>query len=86
LSRLYSFQILEVPQIFDFLWHSVSDLTFIPSLKGVLTHRNGLSRSESSVKIDGEWRIKLFQNTPAQFHGRPELVEQMTDELRKEFH
>jgi uncharacterized protein (TIGR02246 family) len=28
------------------------------------------------------WKIELFQNTPAQFHGRPELVEQMTDELR----
>jgi uncharacterized protein (TIGR02246 family) len=28
------------------------------------------------------WRIELFQNTPAQFHGRPELVRQMTDELR----
>ncbi|MDR7074386.1 SgcJ/EcaC family oxidoreductase [Fictibacillus barbaricus] len=34
-----------------------------------------------AVKSDGEWRIKLFQNTPAQFHGRPELVEQMTAEL-----
>ncbi len=31
---------------------------------------------------DGEWRITVFQNTPAQFHGRPELVEQMTAELR----
>jgi uncharacterized protein (TIGR02246 family) len=29
-----------------------------------------------------QWRIQLFQNTPAQFHGRPELVQQMTDELR----
>jgi len=28
-----------------------------------------------------QWRISLFQNTPAQFHGRPELVEQMTREL-----
>ncbi len=35
------------------------------------------------VKEEGEWRIRLFQNTPAQFHGRPELVEQMTDELRQ---
>lgn len=35
------------------------------------------------VKIDGQWRIKLFQNTPAQFHGRPELVEQMTNELKE---
>jgi uncharacterized protein (TIGR02246 family) len=31
---------------------------------------------------DGQWRIVLFQNTPAQFHGRPELVEEMTQELQ----
>jgi uncharacterized protein (TIGR02246 family) len=35
------------------------------------------------VNIEGNWQIKLFQNTPAQFHGRPELVEQMTEELRQ---
>ena len=35
------------------------------------------------VKSEGSWRIRLFQNTPAQFHGRPELVEQMTEELRE---
>lgn len=34
-------------------------------------------------EINGEWKIKLYQNTPAQFHGRPELVEQMTEELRQ---
>jgi uncharacterized protein (TIGR02246 family) len=31
---------------------------------------------------DGRWRIVLFQNTPAQFHGRPQLVEEMTRELQ----
>lgn len=36
-----------------------------------------------AAKLDGTWRIKLFQNTPAQFHGRPELVQQMTEELRQ---
>jgi uncharacterized protein (TIGR02246 family) len=36
----------------------------------------------TAVKTDGEWRIAVFQNTPAQFHGRPALVEQMTAELR----
>ena len=36
-----------------------------------------------AVKIDHDWRIELFQNTPAQFHGRPELVEEMTEELRR---
>ncbi|WP_047152207.1 SgcJ/EcaC family oxidoreductase [Aneurinibacillus tyrosinisolvens] len=35
------------------------------------------------VNSEGNWRIQLFQNTPAQFHGRPELVEQMTRELRE---
>lgn len=36
-----------------------------------------------AVNHEGNWRIQLFQNTPAQFHGRPELVEQMTEELRQ---
>ena len=29
------------------------------------------------------WRIVLFQNTPAQFHGRPELTEQHLAEVRQ---
>jgi uncharacterized protein (TIGR02246 family) len=36
-----------------------------------------------ATKHDGQWRIALFQNTPAQFHGRPELVQQLTEELRQ---
>ena len=29
------------------------------------------------------WKIRLFQNTPAQFHGRPEATEALTAELRE---
>ena len=29
------------------------------------------------------WRIELFQNTPAQFHGRPDLAQALTAELRQ---
>jgi uncharacterized protein (TIGR02246 family) len=36
-----------------------------------------------AVKNEDKWRIALFQNTPAQFHGRPELVQKMTEELRQ---
>jgi len=36
-----------------------------------------------AAKRDGRWHIELFQATPAQFHGRPELVQQMTEELRQ---
>lgn len=36
-----------------------------------------------AVRRDGAWCIALFQNTPAQFHGRPELADQLTAELRE---
>ncbi|CCQ44958.1 conserved hypothetical protein [Pseudarthrobacter siccitolerans] len=36
-----------------------------------------------AVREDGVWGIELFQNTPAQFHGRPELVNAMTAELHQ---
>jgi len=45
-----------------------------------------LNAVQSLVAMKGsenEWRIALFQTTPAQFHGRPELVQQLTDELRE---
>ena len=36
-----------------------------------------------AARLDGRWRIALFQNTPAAFHGRPEASEQLTEELRQ---
>jgi len=33
---------------------------------------------------EGRWQVILYQNTPAQFHGRPDLTEGLTDELRRE--
>jgi uncharacterized protein (TIGR02246 family) len=32
---------------------------------------------------DGGWSIVLFQNTPAQYHGRPDLVESHTAEIEQ---
>jgi uncharacterized protein (TIGR02246 family) len=36
-----------------------------------------------AVRQEGRWRIALFQNTPAAFHGRPEESEKLTEELRE---
>jgi uncharacterized protein (TIGR02246 family) len=36
-----------------------------------------------AVRQGGGWRVALFQNTPAAFHGRPELRQQLTEELRE---
>lgn len=37
----------------------------------------------TAIKQNGVWKIDLFQNTPAQFHGRPEMVERQTKELNE---
>lgn len=37
----------------------------------------------TATRQGDSWRIVLLQNTPAQFHGRPELVQQLTNELRQ---
>jgi hypothetical protein len=29
------------------------------------------------------WRTAVYQNTPAQFHGRPDLAEALTQELQE---
>jgi uncharacterized protein (TIGR02246 family) len=36
-----------------------------------------------AISVDGQWRIAWFQNTPAQFHGRPEASEALSEELRQ---
>jgi uncharacterized protein (TIGR02246 family) len=36
-----------------------------------------------AVRQDTSWKIALFQNTPAQFHGREDLSKQLTNELRE---
>lgn len=43
---------------------------------------NALQTLIAEHQKDG-WRIVLFQNTPAQYHGRPDLVEQHTAELQE---
>jgi len=37
----------------------------------------------TAVERDGRWQIILFQNTPAAFHGRPDVSEALTQELRE---
>jgi hypothetical protein len=39
-----------------------------------------------ATRENGEWRIASLQNTPAAFHGRPELSEQLSADLRHALH
>ena len=55
----------------------------IPPGKMELNPQLNAHQTLIAVKENNVWRVELFQNTPAQFHGRPDLVEQMTKELRQ---
>jgi uncharacterized protein (TIGR02246 family) len=36
-----------------------------------------------ATKHEDGWYIELFQNTPAQFHGKPEMVTELSNELNE---
>jgi len=54
-----------------------------PGKSGIDPALNAVQSVVATKALTGEWRIALFQTTPAQFHGRPDLVQQLTDELRQ---
>ncbi|MBA3874786.1 MAG: SgcJ/EcaC family oxidoreductase [Anaerolineae bacterium] len=55
----------------------------IPPGKTELNPERNAIQSLVANFADNQWRIALFQNTPARFDGRPELAETLTQELRQ---
>lgn len=55
----------------------------IPPGKKEINPVTNAIQSLVAVSYSGTWKISLFQNTPAQYHGRPELVKKMTEELNR---
>jgi len=53
-----------------------------PRKTAIVPERNAI-QSLIAVNEENKWKIVLFQNTPAQFHGRPELAEALTKELNE---
>ncbi len=56
----------------------------VPAGRTELEPRLNVVQTLVAVRRDGRWCIERFQNTPAQFHGRPDLSESLTEELRQE--
>jgi uncharacterized protein (TIGR02246 family) len=56
----------------------------VPAGESDLDPKLNTVQSLIAERQGGAWRVVLYQNTPAQFHGRPELSEQLTKELRQE--
>lgn len=54
----------------------------LPPGKDELNPEMNAVQSLVAARKGEKWEIALFQNTPAAFHGRPELSKKLTDELR----
>ena len=65
-----------------------SDAALLHAVAGMIRPGSGeLMEDRNQVQTvvgrgdEGEWRVALFQTTPARFDGRPELTERLTEEL-----
>jgi uncharacterized protein (TIGR02246 family) len=54
-----------------------------PDTHDIRQELNAIQTLVASKQGKGEWKIAIYQNTPAAFHGRPELGERLTEELRQ---
>lgn len=75
----------------------VKSIKFLPTGTGVLRAIAGMIPPGQSdinpatnalqtlvaVYVEDSWRVMLYQNTPAQFHGRPHMAAALTEELRR---
>src|SRR5690606_1355467 len=64
------------------------EVATLRAIVGMISHRQkdinpaaNAIQTIIAIKQESGWKIELFQNTPAQFHGRPEAVAEMTKEL-----
>jgi uncharacterized protein (TIGR02246 family) len=55
----------------------------VPPGQEELNPKANALQSLVAVRQGEEWRVALFQNTPAQYHGRPEAVEEHTAEIER---
>jgi len=55
----------------------------VPPGKTDINPATNAVQSIVAVRENDAWRIALFQNTPAAYHGRPDASEELTKELRR---
>jgi uncharacterized protein (TIGR02246 family) len=66
-----------------------ADVAVLRAIAGLIPHGQvdlnpALNTVQTLVAVHANgWRVAVYQNTPAALHGRPELVQAMTEELRR---
>ena len=57
----------------------------VPPGKSEINSKVNAIQTLVAEKVSGQFKIAIFQNTPATFHERPDLSKQLTDELQHVF-
>ena len=60
-----------------------ADAGMVPAGKDDISPALNAVQTMIAVKEENDWKISVFQNTPAAFHALPELAERMTADLRE---
>ncbi len=60
-----------------------ADVGMVPAGKQDINPALNAVQTMIAVNNDGKWEVSVFQNTPAAFHGMPELADQLSADLRK---
>jgi uncharacterized protein (TIGR02246 family) len=61
--------------------HAVAGMV-VPGERDLKVENNTV-QTLTAVRREGRWRIAVYHNTPAAYHGRPERAKALTEELRK---
>jgi uncharacterized protein (TIGR02246 family) len=78
----YVWRMREVRPLSDTVVLLRARVGMIPPGQADLNPAMNAVQSLVAVEQDGTWRIALFHNTPAQYHGRPDLADEHTAEMR----
>ena len=65
------------------IMHAVGG-TIMDGQTDIEPERNSVHTLVAMKGNDGKWRLAAFQNTRAQYIGRPDMSNELTEELRKE--
>jgi uncharacterized protein (TIGR02246 family) len=75
----------EVRKLSDSVYLLRGSAGMVPPGKNEINPKVNAIQTLIMQKEGDQFRIALFQNTPATFHGRPELSSQLTEELQGAF-
>jgi uncharacterized protein (TIGR02246 family) len=82
-TATYVAKVKEIRELRPFVMLLRAVVGMVPPGGNELNPAANAIQSMVAVEREGETRIALLQNTPAAFHGRPELGEELTAELTK---